>query len=182
MRYRLTIPLAALLLAALAAPSSAEGRWCVSLSGGMSVSSGHGSALDAAVFAELDPILAIGLETGLAYMKEEALFEPIVWAPTGADGGAAIASVTDGITRNRGYYLGPTLKIGRTVYAVASAGLYEFNDNSGHATGTRWGGSAGIGISGTGRFEPHGELRYRLAQDGSVRASAIQFMFGFHIR
>ena len=182
MRYRLSIPMAVLLLGALAAPALAEGRWCVSLSGGMSVSSGHGSALDAAVFAELDPIVAIGLETGLAYMKDEPLPEVIAWAPTSTDGGAAIASVTDGITRNRAYYLGPSLKIGRTVYAVASAGLYEFNDNSGRSLGTRWGGSAGIGISGTGRFEPRGELRYRLAQDGSARASAVQFMFGFHIR
>ena len=66
MRYRLSIPMAALLLGALGAPALADGHWCVSVSGGLSVSTGHGAALDFAAFAEPDPLMSLGIETGVA--------------------------------------------------------------------------------------------------------------------
>ena len=184
MRYRRSFPIAALLLGALAAPAHAEGRWCVSLSAGQSVSANHGSALDAAFYAEVHPLVGLGIETGLAYMNDERRLSrggPIV-LPVDANGGAVIGGVTDGLTRNRGYYLGPALRIGQTVYAVASAGLYDLSDNSGHSLGTRWGASGGLGLTGPGRLEPRGELRYRIAQDGSHRASAIQLLVGLQLR
>ena len=170
-----TLLLPALLLSSLAVPVRAEGRWCLSLSAGESVSARHGSALDAALFAQVDPLLGIGVETGFAYMNAEGP-QPIVALP------AALSGLSDGITRNRGYYLGPAVKVGDAVYAVASTGLYELSDNSGGAMGTHWGTSAGIGVSGRGRFEPRAEVRYRWVQDESLSASAYVFTLGFHIR
>ena len=183
MRYRLSIPIAALLLGALTAPALADGRWCVSIAAGKSISTGYGSALDAAFIAELDPIVGLGIETGLAYMNDEPRYPGAIhFGPAGQNGDQVIAGLTDGISRNRGYYMGPVLKLGRTLYAVASAGLYEFSDNAGNPQGTRWGASGGIGLSGPGRFEPRAELRYRVARDDNSQASALQFTFGFHIR
>src|SRR5262249_30574864 len=170
MRSRIPFLFIALLLAPSAPPARAEGRWCVSLAAGESVSSHHGSALDAAVFAQVDPLLGIGLETGLAYMNLESRTPPVVF-PVDA-GSGTVAALSDGITRNRGYYLGPAVKVGGALYAVASTGLYEFSDNSGQAQGTHWGGSAGLGVSGPGRFEPRAELRYRWAGDALESASA----------
>ena len=49
MRSRASLPLLALaLFVTMATPVRAEGRWCLSLSAGESVSNLHGSALDAA--------------------------------------------------------------------------------------------------------------------------------------
>ena len=178
MRLHRLIPAVFVLLVATAAPALAEGRWCVSLGAGESLSQGHGSTLDAAVFAEFQPLVGLGVETGMAYMKDgPAGDRAIAWGP-----GTIVGGLTDGITRNRGYYLGPALKLGGPVYAVASAGLYEFSDNAGRATGTRWGGSAGLGVSGPGRFEPRAELRYRWANDAASSASAFLMTLGFHIR
>ena len=95
---------------------------------------------------------------------------------------ASLGSLTDGITRNRGYYYGPAVKLGDTVYAVASTGLYDFSDNAGHDIGAHWGTSAGIGVSGRGRFEPRAEVRYRWVRDESLSTSAYVFTLGFHIR
>ena len=178
MRPHRLIPALFVLLAATAPPALAEGRWCVSLGAGESVSQRHGSALDAAVFAELDPLVGLGVETGTAYMNDGPAFDrAIAWGP-----GRIVGGLTDGITRNRAYYLGPAAKLGRSVYAVASAGLYEFSDNAGGASSVRWGGSAGLGLSGPGRFEPRGELRYRWANDATHSASAFLITLGFHIR
>ena len=165
MRPRTVLPLAGLLMFSGLATAHAEGRWCVSLGVGQSVSEHHGSAIEAAAYAQVHPLLGLGLETGMAYMQLPA--EPELVFPADAGGGASarLESLTDGLTRNRGLYLGPALRVGQQLYAVASAGLYELSDNDGHWLDTRWGGSAGIGLSGTGRFSPRGELRYRWAPD-----------------
>lgn len=183
MRYRIAIPLAGLLLLAGLAPARAEGRWTLGLLAGESISQNHGAALDARAFAQVDPRLGLGIETGVACMNEETV--PQVFAvPVEPDGGAAIglASLSDGITRNRGYYLGPAVRVGQAVYAVASTGLYEFSDNEGNALGTRWGYSAGLGLAGRGHFAPSAELRYRLAPDGPRNASAVIFAVGLQIQ
>ncbi len=180
----LALLLPALLLAPAATPARAEGRWCLSLAAGESVSQRHGSALDAALFAQLDPLLGLGVETGFAYMNVDGNEPWIGIYRVGSDGGPAttLRSLTDGITRNRGYYLGPAVKVGDTVYAVVSTGLYDFSDNWGDPLGTRWGGSAGFGLSGRGRFEPRAEVRYRWVHDESFTASAYVITLGFHIR
>jgi hypothetical protein len=122
-------------------------------------------------------LLGLGIETGMAYMNDEP--RQVAYA---LDAGSALASLTDGITRNRGVYVGPALKMGSELYAIGSAGMYEFSDNQAHTTSMRWGGSAGLGISGHGRFEPTAELRYRWADDASHSASALQFVAGFQFQ
>jgi hypothetical protein len=184
MRLQPTFLLLALVLAPAATPARAEGRWCLSLGAGESVSQRHGSALDAALYAQVDPLLGIGVETGFAYMNVDMREPSWIAYPVESDGGpgSTLGSLTDGITRNRGYYLGPAVKVGDTVYAVASTGLYDFSDNAGGSLGTRWGASAGFGLSGRGRFEPRAEVRYRWVPDASLGASAYVFTLGFHIR
>ena len=180
MRFRIVIPLASVLLLACLAPAWAEGRWSVGLFAGQSVSTHHGSALDARALAVVNPLLCIGVETGAAYMNDEPRpGPPVLTAP-----GDALASLSDGITRNRGYYLGPAVKVGDVIYAIASTGLYEFADNSGHVSSPsgRWGASAGLGISGRGRFQPAAEVRYRWSRDATNEASSIVFALGLHIQ
>jgi hypothetical protein len=82
------------------------------------------------------------------------------------------------------YYLGPAVKVGDVIYAIASTGLYEFADNSGHVSSPtgRWGASAGLGISGRGRFQPAAEVRYRWSRDATNEASSIVFALGLHIQ
>jgi hypothetical protein len=180
-RYRIVLLLASALLLAGLAPARAEGRWSLGFFAGESVSERHGSALDARALARVHPLLGLGIETGVAYMNDQYREAPVFALST--DGpGRALASLTDGITRNRGFYLGPTVKVGDVLYAIASMGLYEFSDNQDHVTSTRWGASAGLGISGRARFEPTAELRYRRAQDAGRRADAIQFTVGLHIQ
>jgi len=174
--HRLFPALAALLLALVARPASADGRWLVSLGAGVSVSELHGSAIEAAAYAQVHPLLGIGLETGMAYMQLRSI--PIVSfpvEPAGGIGDTRLASVTDGLTRNRGLYVGPALRIGQQVYVVASAGIYEFSDNDGNWLATRYGGSAGLGLTGKGRFSPRAELRYRWAPDPATTPVAIPF-------
>jgi hypothetical protein len=127
---------------------------------GQSVSELHGSAIDAAAYAQLHPLLGLGLEAGMAYMQLRSA-PPVYFAQ--ADGGAAgqLASLTDGLTRNRGLFVGPAVRVGQQLYAVASAGIYEFSGNNGNWLETRWGGSAGLGLTGKGRFSPRAEVRYR---------------------
>jgi len=187
--------LAALLLAVVAPPAHAEGPWCVSFGVGESVSELHGSAIETAAYAQLHPLLGLGLEMGMAYMQIQSV--PVMTFPVdqgGGTGGARLASVTDGLTRNRGLYMGPALRLGQQLYAVASAGVYQFSDNSGQWLATRYGGSAGLGLTGKGRFSPRGEVRYRwapdpaTAPDGSAApfpkrdASAIVFTIGVDLR
>jgi hypothetical protein len=162
MRSHKLIPALALLLPALvAAPSYADGRWTVSLGVGQSVSELHGSAVEAAAYAQLHPLLGLGLEAGMAYMQLHTT--PFLTFPAEPDGGMAdrLASLTDGLTRNRGLFMGPALRVGQELYAVASAGIYEFSDNDGNWLATRWGGSAGLGLTGKGRISPRAEIRYR---------------------
>src|SRR5262245_29627474 len=183
MRYRVVIPVLSLVLVSAAAPVRAEGRWAVGLLAGESVSTHHGSALDARALAKLDPLLAIGIETGVAYMNDTSTERAIAY-PTEPGGGigTSLSSLTDGITRNRGYYLGPAVKVGDVIYAIASTGLYEFSGNDGHFTGTRWGMSAGLGLAGRSRFAPTAEVRYRWSQDSSQSASAFLFTVGLQIQ
>jgi len=176
MRVQTRAVLSILLFSLIASPAAADGRWRLSLGVGQSVSEGHGSTADAAAYAFVSPVMGLGLETGVSYMKEHERDRSIAFS---SGGGAAFASLTDGITRNRAYFLGPALRIGQAFYAVVSGGLYEFSDNSGNFMDTRWGGSAGLGITGNGRFEPRGEIRYRWANDVDRTASAIQFSVGF---
>src|SRR5215468_2811061 len=101
MRSHKLIPALALLLPALVAgPALADGHWTVSLGVGESVSELHGSAIEAAAYAQLHPLLGLGLEAGMAYMQLHA--EPIA-IPWSAREGISnnVASLTDGITRNR---------------------------------------------------------------------------------
>ena len=165
MRSHSLFPVLGALLVCLAArPASADGHWTVSLGVGESVSELHGSAIDAAAYAQIHPLLGLGLEAGMAYMQLHS--EPIA-IPWGARDGISnnIASLTDGLTRNRGLFVGPALRVGQQLYAVASAGVYEFSNNDGNWLATRWGGSAGLGLSGRGRFSPRAEIRYRWAPD-----------------
>src|SRR5881394_742165 len=157
--------LAVLLLALLAGPASADGHWVVSLGAGQSVSMHHGSAVEAAAYAQLHPLLGLGLEGGMASMQFGS--PQLVSFPVEPGGriGNSLASATDGITRNRGLFAGPALRFGQQLYAVASAGVYQFSDNNGHWLATRYGGSAGLGLTGTRRFSPRAELRYRWAPD-----------------
>ena len=179
MKIQELIPIACLLALAAVAPAHAEGRWSLGLFAGESVSQNHGSALDARALAQVDPMLGIGMEAGMAYMNDAYRRQ---WVSFASDAGNALASLTDGITRNRGVYVGPAIKVGSMIYAIASAGMYEFSDNQARTTSMRWGGSAGLGISGRGRFEPTAELRYRRAQDDVYTADAIQFTVGIHIQ
>jgi hypothetical protein len=163
--HKLFPALAASLLALLAGPALADGHWVVSLGAGQSVSTLHGSAIEAAAYARLHPLLGVGLEAGTAYMQ--IYRAPTVSFPTepGADNGTRLASLTDGITRNRGLFMGPAVRVGQQLYAVASAGIYEFSDNNGRWLATRYGGSAGLGLTGKGRFSPRAEMRYRWSPD-----------------
>ena len=161
--HKLFSVLPALLFALVAHPALADGRWTVSLGVGESVSELHGAAIDAAAYAQVHPLLGLGLETGMAYMKLQGPPD-LVFADAGSSG-ARLASLTDGLTRNRGLYLGPAMRVGQQLYAVASGGIYEFSDNDGHWLATRWGGSAGIGLTGTKRFSPRAEVRYRWSPD-----------------
>jgi hypothetical protein len=94
--------------------------------------------------------------------------------------------------------MGPSLRLGQQLYALASAGIYEFSDNDGNPLGTRWGASVGLGLTGKGRFAPRAELRYRWAPNpgpeqvilseerlaapsGSGSASAIVFTIGANL-
>jgi hypothetical protein len=183
MRFRHGLALSSLILIAAVAPVRAEGRWSVNLSAGESVSQHHGSALDARALAQVDPLLGLGIETGVAYMTQPP-GPPVLTYAAGPGGGIgnALASVTDGITRNRGYYLGPAVRVGRTLYAIASTGLYEFTGNEGQFSGTRWGMSAGLGLTGHAHFAPSAELRYRWSQDASSSATAWLFTVGLHIQ
>ena len=153
--------LAPLLLALVAGPAFADGRWTVSMGVGQSVSELHGSAIEAAAYAQLHPLLGLGLEAGMAYMQIHRAAP--IYFPVEPNMGAAgqLASLTDGLTRNRGLFVGPALRVGQQLYALASAGVYEFSDNNGNWLATRWGGSAGLGITGKGRFSPRAEVRYR---------------------
>jgi len=186
MRYRITIPLAGLLLISSLAPARAEGRWSLGLFAGESVSQHHGAALDARALAMVDPLLGLGIETGMAYMSEESREPPSLVYPAEPNGGngaaSQLSSLTDGITRNRGYYLGPAMRVGQSVYAIVSTGLYEFSDNAGQFTGTRWGYSAGIGLAGRRHFQPSAELRWRASQDASHSTTAIMFTVGLNIQ
>src|SRR5262245_54895935 len=67
--HKLIPTLATLLPALVAAPAFADGHWTVSLGVGQSVSELHGSAIDAAAYAQLHPLLGLGLEAGMAYMQ-----------------------------------------------------------------------------------------------------------------
>jgi len=182
MRFPHGLALTSLILIASVAPVRADGHWSVSLLAGESVSNHHGAAFDARALAMVHPLLGLGIETGMAYMNVVPLALPYTIATEAGGGiGSVLASVTDGITRNRGYYLGPAVKVGDALYAVASTGLYEFNDNAGHPAGTRWGMSAGLGLAGRARFSPSAELRYRWAQDASSSSNAWLFTVGLHI-
>lgn len=174
--HKLFPALAALSLALVAGPALADGHWIVSLGAGQSISTTlHGSAIEAAAYAHLHPLVGLGLEGGMAYMHFNEV--PVVSFPVEADGGAAtqLASLTDGLTRNRGLFVGPALRFGQQLYAVASAGIYEFTDNSGNWLARRYGGSAGIGLTGKARFSPRAELRYRWAPDRSAVPVARPF-------
>ena len=162
MRSHKLIPALALLLPTLvSAPAFADGRWTVSLGVGESVSELHGSAIEAAAYAQLHPLLGLGLEAGMAYMQIHSAPPIAIPLEPGGGIGNSLASLTDGLTRNRGVFVGPALRLGEQLYAVASAGVYEFSDNAGKSLAQRWGGSAGLGLSGKGRFSPRAELRYR---------------------
>jgi hypothetical protein len=168
--------LAALMFTLVARPSLADGRWVVSLGAGYSVSELHGSAIEAAAYAQLHPLLGLGLEAGMAHMKLERV--PVGSFPVEPQGGigSGLASFTDGLTRNRGLFVGPALRFGQQLYAVASAGIYEFSDNNGASLDTRWGGSAGLGLTGKGRFSPRAEIRYRWSPDPTIDPAALQFV------
>ena len=163
------------LLAATAPPALAEGRWCVSLGAGQSVSMHHGSAVEAAAYAQLHPLLGLGLEGGMASMQFGS--PQLVSFPVEPGGriGNSLASATDGITRNRGLFAGPALRFGQQLYAVASAGIYQFSDNSGQWLATRYGGSVGLGLTGKRRFSPRAEVRYRWAPDPATQPLVIPF-------
>ena len=198
--HKLFPALAAVLLAAVAHPALADGRWCVSLGVGESVSELHGSAIEAAAYAQLHPLLGLGFEAGMAYMQLQTL-EVVSFSaePDGGNGSNRLASLTDGLTRNRGLYMGPALRVGQQLYAVASAGIYQFSDNDGNWLATRWGGSAGLGLTGKGRFSPRAEVRYRWSPEPvpnqvvlpyerlaaphyNLDASAIVFTIGVDLR
>jgi len=177
--HKLFPALAASLLALpalFAGPAFADGHWVVSFGAGQSVSTLHGSAIEAAAYAQLHPLLGLGLEAGSAYMQLHSA--PSVVYPTEPGGGIgnSLASVTDGITRNRGLFMGPVVRVGQQLYAVASAGVYEFSDNGGHWLGTRYGGSAGLGLTGKGRFSPRAEMRYRWAADHATQPVSLPFV------
>src|SRR5215510_13461085 len=116
--------LAPLLLALVAGPAFADGRWTVSMGVGQSVSELHGSAIEAAAYAQLHPLLGLGLECGMAYMQIHRAAP--IYFPVEPNMGAAgqLASLTDGLTRNRGLFVGPALRVGQQLYALASAGVY----------------------------------------------------------
>jgi hypothetical protein len=184
MRFRTVVPFLSLLLVTTAASARAEGSWALGLSAGASVSTRHGSALDARLLARVNPALGIGFETGVAYMNDESRQPPVVTIPVEPGGGigTTLNSLTDGITRNRGYYLGPVVRVGTTLYGVASAGRYELSDNAGEKIASRWGASFGVGLAARGRFAPSAELRYRWAGEEARSASAWLVSLGLHIQ
>ena len=174
--HKLFPVVAALMFALVARPAAADGRWVVSFGVGQSVNELHGSAIEGAAYAQLHPLLGLGFETGMAFMQLQG--PPVVAFPAEADGGigAGLASLTDGITRNRGLFMGPALRVGQQLYAVGSAGIYQFSDNNGNWLATRWGGSAGLGLTGKGRFSPRAEIRYRWSPDPTTTPAALQFV------
>lgn len=174
--HKLFPALATLLPVLIAGPAFADGRWTVSLGVGESVSQFHGSAIEAAAYAQLHPLLGLGFEAGMASMQLRDAH--VIYYPVVPSGGAAtqLGSLTDGITRNRGLFMGPALRIGQQLYAVASGGIYQFSDNAGHWLATRWGGSAGIGLTGTSRISPRAEIRYRWAPDKESYPISMPFV------
>jgi len=173
--HKLFPALAALFLVTAAGAARADGNWTVSLGAGQSVSKNHGSAIEAAAYAQLYPLLGLGIEGGMAYMNFDTVpvvsFFPV--EPDGGIGNARLASLTDGLTRNRGLFVGPALRFGQQLYAVASAGIYEFTDNNGNWLARRYGGSAGIGLTSKRRFSPRAEVRYRWAPDRSAPPATL---------
>ena len=172
--------LISMLFLTVSAASARANGWCFSLSASESISDfgPHGVGLDASLLAEVDPAIAFGLETGTAYMRDSPGSTFVMsWSP-----GATVGGYTDGITRNRGYYLGPAVRFGQSLYGIGSIGLYEMAGGDGRATDTRWGSSIGLGLSGKGRRESAAEFRVRFAPGRYSNATTYQFALGMHLR
>ena len=184
------LPIAALLLLAFALPARAEGIWVLRPALGESISGngGHGSAVEAQLAAEVKKDLWLGMETGLSYVQLSGNATGVfVTDLSGA--GRATGSLTDGITRNREFFLGPVLRWGSTMYAIASYGLADVVENGRGSTSYMQGGSLGLGLGGAGRFEPSAELRYRWVADSAalrpangVAGAALTFTVGVSVR
>jgi hypothetical protein len=178
-----------LFLAVFAVPAHAGGRWVLRAGGGEAISGTHGSALEASLVAEAKPDLWLGLETGVCKMKLES-------APPVPDGVVALggglshvaAGLTDGITRDRVIFFGPTARWGSSVYAVVSYGMADVRTGASGTTDYLQGGSVGVGVGGSGRFEPSAEMRVRWVSDAfpgraaTATGSALTFTVGLHIR
>ena len=180
---------ALLLLSAFVAPASAAGRWAVRAGGGEAISETHGSALEAALVVEAKPDLWLGLETGLCKMDLKATGpgSHVFGTQTNSLPGTA-ASLTDGITRDRVFFVGPQVRWGSSMYLVASYGMADVRTSGAAGTDYLQGGSVGVGVGGMSHFEPSAELRLRWVSDAfpghdpGVTGSAITFTVGMHVR
>jgi hypothetical protein len=168
--------LSALTLVCALPHAAAADRWSVRAAAGMAVADTRGSAIEASLMGEVRPDLRVGLEAGLCKMS----LGPAPGGGTTVDaafgGGRLASSLTDGITRNRVFFLGPEVRWGSSIYAIASYGIADVRGNNGPADYIQ-GGSVGVGIGGSGRFQPSAELRHRFVADappfGSRRASEV---------
>jgi hypothetical protein len=184
--HALRLLLAAVALCAIALPARAEGRWVARAAVGESISERHGSALEGALVAEVKPDLWLGLESGVCLLTMAHVTPS--YGVIALDGvGHAVGGLTDGITRDRVFFLGPQVRWGSAAYLVASYGMADVSGNYG-ATQYLQGGSVGVGIGGTGRFEPSAELRRRFVSDAapgrpaSLAGDALTFTVGLHLR
>jgi hypothetical protein len=181
---------ALVLLALLSTSATAANRWVLRAGAGEAVSIGRGSAIEASLVAEVKPDLWVGLESGLCKMQvgPSGPLHAIPFADASSVG-RGVSSLTDGITRDRVFFLGPQVRWGSSIYAVASYGIADVRGDAG-GTSYLQGGSVGLGIGGTGRFEPSAEIRQRFVSDAppfgerrpTVSGDALTFTVGLHLR
>ena len=179
---RPTFAVLALLLPTLAAAAPSRPDWHLRMAVGQSVSEGHGSALELALSTPVREGLALGMESGLGYMRVAPRFTP-AYLYDAASADRIGSSLTDGITRHRAFFVAPMLRWGGTLHVVASYGLYDVFDTQG-APDYVQGVSAGLGLGESGRGQPSAELRWRYASDRpfsperSFSGNSLSFTFG----
>lgn len=163
------IPAIVAVLALFASPVLA-GKMTLRAAAGQSINEfGHGTVLEADLLGQVTPWLAIGVETGVCYLRTRPL--SIRTASGSTEVGAIIGGYTDGVTRNRAYFLGPEIRVGQVLYGVVSAGVYDVGRDDQSTSGALGGSSVGIGLIGSGRFRPVAEVRYRSVgrrEDGAL--------------
>jgi len=175
-------------LLAAATLAHAEGVWRLRAALGQSISdnAGRGSAVELAICAPVGEGIALGMESGLCYLRTAAVRSSYVVTAAG-EPGRALSSLTDGITRHRAFFLGPMVRWGSTVHLLASYGMIDVLDERGSATAFIQGASVGVGLGRMRHLEPSAELRLRMASDhpfsslASESGTSLTFTVGMQL-